>query len=123
MGVVIGGYFIWQDPELLDNFKNQIEAITTDQAVTTSTSNAGQRAQTQVSSVLGKTTELVEEGLQNLKVPKQLSGGEEIVLEELFDELTQKIQHLPVQQVDRVKVEFCQDLLRDVPNVSLEVRE
>ena len=81
-------------------------------------------SQEKITEILGKTTSLVEEGLENIKVPKQFTGtDEEIVIEDAFNQFSQKIKDLPEQQVDRIKIQFCKDVLESVDNASIVVKE
>lgn len=118
-----GGYYVWQNPELIEQMTASSKTNEKVTVATPAVKGASTKSPaTMVSDFVGKTTKLVEEGLGNIKVPKQLSGqDEEINIEEVVNEFTAKIKGLPQEQVDRVKVQFCQDLLENVPNASVMV--
>jgi hypothetical protein len=55
-------------------------------------------------------------------LPKNLSGGEEeIVVQELVDGWSEEIKHLPAEQVKKVKVKFCQDVINEATQSGNEV--
>ena len=122
VGLVLGGYYIYKNPDLVKSFKPD-EVVSVESGSTEITLNnfVGQE---KISEILGKTTSLVEEGLENIKVPKQITGtDEEIVIEEAFNQFSQKIKDIPEQQVDRIKIQFCKDVLDSVDNASVMIEE
>ena len=59
--------------------------------------------------------------METIKVPKKLTGEEEeIVIQDVVDNFSEKIKNLPDEQVDRMKVQFCKDLLEGVEGVSIQ---
>lgn len=122
LAIVVGGVYVYQNPMLLPTQIQEVlivnELIAPDVVVSSS------KVKDETSTILGKTTSLLEEGLQNIKVPKNIIGGEEeIVLQEVFDNFTQRVKNLPNEQVDRIKIQFCKDLLEPIPNVSVEIKQ
>ena len=118
----VKGYYIYKNPDLVKSFKPD-EVVSVESGSTEITLNnfVGQE---KISEILGKTTSLVEEGLENIKVPKQITGtDEEIVIEEAFNQFSQKIKDIPEQQVDRIKIQFCKDVLDSVDNASVMIEE
>lgn len=123
LGLVVGGYFLWQNPKLIEQILSDSSVSQPKEKASQTVSTAAKTSTQNMSAILGKTTSFVEEGLQNLKIPKQLSGSdEEIVLEEVVNDFTAKIKNLPQEQVDRIKIQFCEDLLAPIENVSVEVK-
>jgi hypothetical protein len=127
VGLVLGGYYIYKNPDII------INRISTNQDSNESNSPDSKSSeitlnnfvsQEQISNILGKTTGLVQEGLENIKVPKQLTGSdEEIVIEDAFNQFSQKIKDLPAEQVDRIKIQVCKDILESVDSASVVVEE
>ena len=124
IGLIVGGYYVYKNPEFIKSqvLGEEVSEETESESIETSLSSFVD--QEKISSILGKTTGLVQEGLENIKVPKQLTGtDEEIVIEDAFNQFSQKIQDLPEQQVDRIKIQFCKDVLESVENASVVVEE
>lgn len=121
VGLVFGGYYLYKNPQLVSQILNKQppEELVSSQAILNNFIS-----QEKASEILGKTTSLVAEGLENIKIPKQLSGSnEEIVIQDAFDQFSQKIKDLPAEQVDRVKIQLCKDILEPIENVSVEIKE
>ena len=118
VGAVLGRYYVYQNPQLISQNSTQPEEPTEESVSSQSLETLIN--QEKVAEILGKTTEFVEEGLETIKVPKQLSGSqEEIVIQDVVDDFTEKVKDLPSQQVDKIKVQFCQDILGDVEGVAI----
>lgn len=116
-GAAFGGYYLYQNPEIIVGVsKNSATLPSITQQVKNKTNTES------LTAVLGQTTSLIEEGLRSVKVPKNLSGtDQEIVLEDVFNQFTAKVKGLPTEQVDKVKIQFCQDLLTNVPGASVVI--
>ena len=128
IGLIIGGYYLYKNPELIKGQvlgeEVSIESESELKPESTESILNNLVSQEKVAEILGKTTDLVEEGLETIKVPKQLTGtDEEIVIEDAFNQFSQKIKDLPEQQVDRIKIQFCIDILESVDNASVVVTE
>ena len=117
VGAAFGGYYLYQNPEVLAGVPKPSASLP---AIAQPVKNLTSAAS--LTAVLGQTTDLIEEGLRSVKVPKSLSGSDqEIVLEDVFEQFTAKVKGLPAEQVDKVKIQFCQDLLTNVPGASVVV--
>lgn len=124
IGLVLGGYYVYKNPEFIKGQVLGEEASAESESESTEITLDSFVSQEKVAEILGKTTGLVEEGLENIKVPKQFTGtDEEIVIEDAFNQFSQKIKDLPEQQVDRIKIQFCKDVLESVDNASVVVEE
>ena len=124
IGLVLGGYYVYKNPEFIKGLVLGEEVSTGSESEPTETVLNSLINQEKVAEILGKTTDLVEEGLETIKVPKQFTGtDEEIVIEDAFNQFSQKIKDLPEQQVDRIKIQFCKDVLESVDNASVVEKE
>ena len=124
IGLVLGGYYVYKNPEFIKGQVLGEEVLTESEFKSSEITLDSFVNQEKVAEILGKTTDLVEEGLETIKVPKQFTGtDEEIVLEDAFNQFSQKIKDLPEQQVDRIKVQFCKDVLESVDNASVVEKE
>ncbi|MFC1653651.1 hypothetical protein ACFL1M_02290 [Patescibacteria group bacterium] len=118
LAVVFGAYYVYKNPEIISSEKNDslqsVEQVGKDITLTSFVNEE------KFSEILGKTTSLVEEGLENIKVPKQLSGTqEEIVIQDVVNNFTERVKDLPNEQVGRIKIQFCKDMLSGVENASV----
>ena len=124
IGLVLGGYYVYKNPELIKGQVLGEEVSVEPESESTESIFTDLVSQEKVADILGKTTDLVKEGLETIKVPKQFTGtDEEIVIEDAFNQFSQKVKDLPEQQVDRIKIQFCKDVLESVDNASVVVEE
>ncbi len=124
ISLVLGGYYVYKNPELIKGQVLGEEVSVEPESESTESIFTDLVSQEKVADILGKTTDLVKEGLETIKVPKQFTGtDEEIVIEDAFNQFSQKVKDLPEQQVDRIKIQFCKDVLESVDNASVVVEE
>ena len=104
LGIIVAVYF-WVLPLLVPSMAPQV-----DQARQAVVAAAGQ-AQKQMTQILGTATELSEELTSRKKEIEE--GGPEILVQETVDDLTERIKALPREQVKKVKIQFCADLIEE----------
>lgn len=73
--------------------------------------SAAHQAQTQLNQVLGVATQLATQVVG--KKGEIESKGPEALVEEVVDDLTQRVKQLPGEQVRKVKRQFCADVIEE----------
>jgi len=82
---------------------------------------SAKNARTQISQILGTATQ-IEEKLTGEK--EKLEGqGPEALIRQTVDDLTQRVKALPKEQVQKVKREFCSDVIKEATLASEEQRK
>jgi hypothetical protein len=67
-----------------------------------------------LSQAMNKSKSYIEQAFRTIKIPKKISGtSEEIVVEDVVSNLSNELKQLPAEQVKKIKIELCQDVIEE----------
>ena len=71
-------------------------------------------AQAVISQAISKSKSYIDQAFRTIKIPKKISGtSEEIVVEDVVSNLSNELKQLPAEQVKKIKIELCQDVIEE----------
>ena len=110
VGVLGAGVYLLSNPGAIENPKQREKVEAAREKLVESGSEGGDQLKVSIDSA----KEYVKEAFETTKIPKNLTGGEEeIVVEELVNNLSEEVKQLPAEQVKKVKIQFCQDVINE----------
>lgn len=104
LGILVAGYF-WLLPTVVPGMSPQVEKTRSGLV-----SVAGQ-AQTSISQVLGSATQFTSE--LSKEAGQTQEKGAEALVQKTVDDLTKRVRELPGNEVKKVKIQFCADLIEE----------
>lgn len=118
--VLLGGAaFLLFNPQVIENLEQRQKV----EAVRSNLFESGDEGGGQLTTAIESAKEYIEHAFETIKIPKELTGSEEeIVVQELVDNLTEQVKQLPAEQVKRVKVGFCQDVIDEATKAACLVK-
>lgn len=109
IGAVVGAYYLPQNPELItriipQNAESQDQEDENSEVVMTTSENIG--------SVLSSTVQNISNVTRSI-IDKMTDEQEEALINQTVKNLSTQIKDLPREQVEKIKYQFCQDVIEE----------